>query len=269
MDHGDSEAASNSRISSSGAPSTLHRKEIDMGKGSVVFGLISLVVGLLLAATSYARPPLLARAAVLVVDVQPCFVEGGSLAVAGADAAYVRAAQNATAWLHHKGFLVLGSRDYHPDDHMSFAENNPGHQPFDLIQLPDGRFQVLWPAHCTQTSGDSRALVDNNLFFELVKKGQNPDHDSYSAFQDDGGKETELHAILQKQEISNLIVYGIATDYCVKASVLDALDRGYAVTVVSDLIRGVASGTSLDAIAEMKAAGAKFVETVYDLKFVF
>jgi len=201
--------------------------------------------------------------AVLVIDVQPCFVEGGGLAVTGADQKYVKKANRDTKWLYKKGYLILGSRDYHPPNHISFASNHEGKNPFDIIDTPDGP-QVLWPDHCVQTAGDSRALVDNNIFFELVKKGQDPDHDSYSAFADNGGAETELHAILQAQDIQNLIVYGIATDYCVKASVMHAVDRGYRVIVVENLILGVAPDTSATAIADMKAVGVEFVPKVKD-----
>lgn len=204
--------------------------------------------------------------AVLVIDVQPCFVEGGSLAVSGTNKAYVARVKHDTRLLYIKGYLILGSRDYHPPDHISFASNHPGYNPFDVITLPDGRSQVLWPDHCVQTAGDSRELVDNNIFFELVKKGQDPLYDSYSAFRDDGGADTELHSILQAKGVTHLVVYGIATDYCVKASVLDALNLGYSVTVVENLIRGVAPNTSATAIAEMKAAGAEFVSSVWDVK---
>jgi nicotinamidase/pyrazinamidase len=204
--------------------------------------------------------------AVLVVDVQPCFVTGGTLAVAGADAAYVSYVQRATEWLYQKGFLILGSRDYHPSNHISFASNHPGYKPFDVITLPDGRVQVLWPDHCVQTVGDSRELVDNNLFIELIKKGQDWRYDSYSAFRDDGGANTELHPILHARGVTHLVVYGIATDYCVKASVMDALELGYSVVVVEDLIRGVAPDTSAKAIADMKAAGAVFVPSVKALE---
>ena len=186
--------------------------------------------------------------AVLVIDVQPCFVEAeeGALAVSGTDKAYVNKVKRDTKWFHQKGYMILGSRDYHPEGHISF--------------VPTGS----WPPHCVQTAGDSRALVDNNLFFELIKKGQDPLFDSYSAFKDDGGAETELHAILQAKGIQNLIVYGIATDYCVKFSVLDALDLGYNVVVVEDLNRGVDPGTSATAIADMTTAGAEFVARAKD-----
>jgi len=192
--------------------------------------------------------------AVLVVDVQACFVEDedGALAVSGTDRSYVKKVNRDTKWLSKKGYLILGSRDYHPENHVSFTTYiDPG---------PPGP----WPPHCVQTAGDSRALVDNNLFFELVKKGQDPLYDSYSAFKDDGGAVTELDAILKAQGITHLIVYGIATDYCVKFSVLDAIDLGYSVIVVEDLNRGVDPATTAAAITEMETAGAVFVPRVKD-----
>ncbi len=213
-----------------------------------------------------AAPPTKEGWAVIVVDVQPCFVEGSSLAVFGADDAYVAKVQRDTQWLYHNGYLIFGTRDYHPPEHISFASNHPGHNPFEVIELPDGRQQVLWPDHCIQTAGDSRALVDNNLFLELVKKGQNPLFDSYSAFQDDGGAKTELHPILQAKGVTHLVVYGMATDYCVYASVMDAVDLGYSVTVIEDLIRGVAPETSAAVIERMKAAGVAFLPSVKELK---
>jgi len=108
--------------------------------------------------------------------------------------------------------------------------------------------------------------VDNNLFYELVKKGQDPSYDSYSAFRDDGGANTELDGILKALGVTHLIVYGIATDYCVKATVMDALDLGYSVVVIEDLIRGVAPDTAAQAIADMKAAGAWFLPAVRAMK---
>ena len=231
----------------------------------LVYCVLSVVVLAAMVPGAAAAPATKEGWAAIVVDVQPCFVEGGSLAVSGADHAYVAKVQRDTKWLYRKGYLIFGTRDYHPPDHISFASNHPGHNPFDVIDI-DGRQQVLWPDHCVQTAGDSRALVDNNLFFEIVKKGQNPLFDSYSAFRDDGGAVTELHSILQAEGITHLVIYGIATDYCVYASVMGALERGYSVTVVEDLIRGVAPETSAAVIEEMKAAGVEFVPSVKKLK---
>ena len=232
----------------------------------MAFCVLSIVLLAAMVPGAAAGPDTKGGWAVIVIDVQPCFVEGGSLAVSGADDAYVAKVQRDTKWLYGNGYLIFGTRDYHPPDHISFASNHPGHNLFEVIELPDGRHQVLWPDHCIQTAGDSSMLVDNNLFFELVKKGQNPLFDSYSAFQDDGGAKTELDSILQAKGVTHLVVYGIATDYCVYASVMDAVELGYSVTVVEDLIRGVAPETSAAVIEEMKAAGVEFVPSVKKLK---
>ncbi len=228
-----------------------------------------LLVLLLVVPLASAEVSAQAGTAVLVIDVQPCFVTGGTLAVAGADAAYVNDVRQATKWLHQKGYVIFGTRDYHPAEHMSFYTNYPGANPFDLVCIsgtPENcaKWQVLWPPHCIQTGGDSAALVDNNLFAELIKKGQDIRYDSYSGFQDDGGAATELHAILQAWHVTHLIVYGIATDYCVKASVLHALHSGYSVIVVENLLRGVAPDASASAIIDMINAGAVLKDTVMD-----
>jgi nicotinamidase/pyrazinamidase len=97
--------------------------------------------------------------------------------------------------------------------------------------------------------------VDNNLFLAIVKKGKDKKFDSNSGFQDDGGATTEMNQILQKTGIKELIVYGIATDYCVKATAIDAVAAGYKVTVIEGLSKGVAPDTTAKALEEMKAKG--------------
>ena len=97
--------------------------------------------------------------------------------------------------------------------------------------------------------------MDNNLFLAIVKKGKDKKFDSYSGFQDDGGAKTEMNQILQKNGIKELIVYGIATDYCVKATAIDAVAAGYKVTVIEGLSKGVAPDTTAKALEEMKAKG--------------
>ena len=129
----------------------------------------------------------------------------------------------------------------------------------------DGRPQVLWPPHCIQGTENAKILVDNNLFQAVVKKGKNPKYDSYSGFQDDGGAKTEMDKILKRNGIRKVVVYGIATDYCVKATAIDAADAGYKVIVVEDLCRGVAPDTSKKALEEMKAKGITVMKEL-DLK---
>ena len=124
----------------------------------------------------------------------------------------------------------------------------------------EGRTQVLWPPHCVQETENAKVLLDNDLFLAIVQKGKDQRYDSYSGFQDDGGAKTEMNGILKKNGIKELIVYGIATDYCVKATAIDAADAGYKVTVVEGLSKGVAPDTTAAALDEMKAKGIILVK---------
>jgi nicotinamidase/pyrazinamidase len=201
------------------------------------------------------------RIGVIVVDVQGDFTlwKSGSLAVPGSDEAYVKKVEEVTRCMKRAGFLIFGSQDWHPAEHISFYTNHPGKKPFETIEI-DGRTQVLWPPHCVQGTENARVLLDNNLFLAIVKKGQDPRFDSYSAFQDDGGRKTEMDSILKRNEIGIVVVYGIATDYCVKATALDALANGYKVIVIEDLCRGVAPDTSAKAWEEMKEKGVTVMQ---------
>ena len=203
---------------------------------------------------------------VIVVDMQGDFttLKKGSLAVNGTDEAFVNKVEKATQELAKHGFVIFGTQDWHPADHVSFHVNHNGKKPFELIQI-NGKPQVLWPPHCIQGTENARVLVDNNLFLAIVKKGQDTRFDSYSGFQDDGGAKTEMAKILSRNGIRKVVVYGIATDYCVKATALDAKIAGFTVVVVEDLCKGVAPGTTKKAFKEMAAAGVKIIKTL-DLK---
>ena len=193
---------------------------------------------------------------VIVVDLQGDFTtfKNGSLAVAGTDEAFVSKVQKVTQELSAKGYPIFGTQDWHPADHISFFSNHSGKKPFEAIQI-EGRTQVLWPPHCVQDTENARVLVDNNIFIAIVKKGKDKQFDSYSGFQDDGGAKTEMNQILQKNDIKELIVYGIATDYCVKATAIDAAAAGFKVTVIEGLSKGVAPETTAKALEEMKEKG--------------
>ena len=193
---------------------------------------------------------------VIVVDLQGDFTtyKNGSLAVAGTDEAFVNKVQKVTQELSAKGYPIFGTQDWHPADHISFFSNHAGKKPFEAMQI-EGRTQVLWPPHCVQGTENARVIVDNNLFLAIVKKGKDKKYDSYSGFQDDGGAKTEMNEILQKNGIKEVIVYGLATDYCVKATAIDAADAGYKVTVIEGLSKGVAPDTTAKALEEMKAKG--------------
>lgn len=193
---------------------------------------------------------------VIVVDVQGDFTifKNGSLAVEGTDEAHVKTVEENTKRLKAAGFPIYATQDWHPENHVSFFTNHPGKKAFDVIKL-HGKDQVLWPPHCVQQTPGADILLDRKLFKALVKKGMDPQYDSYSGFQDDGGKKTEMDGILKNNEIKKVVVYGIATDYCVRATTLDALTAGYKVILIKNLCRGVAPDTSQKAIEEMKVKG--------------
>lgn len=198
---------------------------------------------------------------VIVVDMQGDFTtwKSGSLAVEGTDKAFVEKVEKATITLKEKGYPIFATQDWHPAEHVSFYTNHSGKKPFEAIQL-EGRTQVLWPPHCVQQTENAEVLLDNNLFEAIVKKGKDKRYDSYSGFQDDGGAKTKMDEILKKYGIQSVIVYGIATDYCVKATAIDAANAGYKVTVVEGLSKGVAPDTSAKALKEMQAKGITLIK---------
>ena len=202
-----------------------------------------------------------ASAGVIVVDVQGDFTEfkNGSLAVEGTDKAYVKEVEDGTWRLRTSGALIYATQDWHPANHVSFFTSHKGKEAFDVIKL-HGKDQVLWPPHCVQKTPGAEILLDQDLFKAVVKKGMDPEYDSYSGFQDDGGKKTELDKILKEDRINKLVVYGIATDYCVRATALDALAAGYKVVLIKSLCRGVAPETSQKALDEMEAKGVVVLE---------
>ncbi|MEJ2717979.1 MAG: bifunctional nicotinamidase/pyrazinamidase [Deltaproteobacteria bacterium] len=196
------------------------------------------------------------KVGVIVVDLQGDFtkLKKGSLAVNGTDKAYVDKVRDATKALKKKGYLIFATQDWHPADHVSFYTNHKGKKPFQTIKI-NGKTQVLWPPHCVQGTENAKILLDKGLFTAVVKKGKDKKYDSYSGFQDDGGAKTEMDKLLKEKGIKKLIIYGLATDYCVKATALDAAKAGYKVTVIEDLCKGVAPETTAKALKEMKEKG--------------
>lgn len=198
------------------------------------------------------------RTGVIVVDIQGDFTtwKAGSLAVAGTDQSYVESVEQATRRLDERGCSIFATQDWHPPDHVSFYTSHSRKKPFDTVHI-HGRKQVLWPPHCVQGTHNARILVDNNLFLAVIKKGQRREFDSYSGFQDDGGNRTEMDAVLKVNGIQRVIIYGIATDYCVKATALDAVAMGYEVVLIEGLCRGVTPEGIADALEEMRTKGVK------------
>jgi nicotinamidase/pyrazinamidase len=229
-------------------------------KASLIFTL-AILVGALYNVTFANTASAAEKIGVIVVDMQGDFTtyKNGSLAVDGTDQAFIEKVEKTTLMLKEKGHPIFATQDWHPSEHVSFYSNHAGKKPFETIQL-EGRTQVLWPPHCVQNTANAEVLLDHNLFVAIVQKGKDKRYDSYSGFQDDGGAKTEMNQILKKNGIQELIVYGIATDYCVKATAIDAAAAGYKVTVVEGLSKGVAPDTTAKALEEMKAKGITLVK---------
>jgi nicotinamidase/pyrazinamidase len=200
---------------------------------------------------------------VIVVDIQGDFTEvaQGSLAVAGTDRSYVEDVKDALGRLTQAGLTILATQDWHPADHISFFSNHEGKQPFETIEI-DGRTQVLWPPHCVQGTEGARLLVDQDSLRATIQKGMNRQFDSYSGFQDDGGAPTEMDATLKRFGVERVVVFGIATDFCVQATAIDAAEAGYEVVVIESLCRGVDPESSRRAIASMKEAGIVIMDSL-------
>ncbi len=196
--------------------------------------------------------------ALILVDLQKDFLPGGALAVPHGDQVIPIANR-----LQHSFDLVLATQDWHPPDHGSFAANHPGGQPGDVIDL-NGLEQVLWPVHCVQeTTGAAFApALDAHGVKRTFKKGTDPAIDSYSGFFDNGQhKSTGLSQYLRDNGVTNLYILGLATDYCVKFTALDARRSGFDTHVIEDACRGVElkPGNVGAALEEMSRAGVTII----------
>jgi nicotinamidase/pyrazinamidase len=205
-----------------------------------------------------------ADAALIVVDVQNCFTPGGSLAVDKADEIIPLINRIAKAFQN-----VVLTQDWHTPKHISFASSHAGKKPFDVIDLPYGK-QVLWPDHCVQGT-DGAALhrgIDIPHAQLVIRKGFNPLVDSYSAFiEADGKSKTGLDGYLAARGIRTVYVVGLATDFCVAWTAMDARKLGLEAHVVEDACRGIDQQGSLAAAwKSMEAAGVKRMQsTALDL----
>lgn len=195
----------------------------------------------------------------LVVDVQYDFLPGGSLAVADGDAIIPL-----INGLGRKFANVVMTQDWHPEGHISFASSHPGKSPFELIDLPYGP-QVLWPDHCVQGSrgGDFAETLDLPQAQLVIRKGYNPTVDSYSGFQEaDRTTKTGLEGYLRERGLGRVFVVGLATDFCVAWTALDAAAAGFETFVIEDATRAIDSNGSLDkAWADLAAAGVTRITT--------
>ncbi|HHL73069.1 MAG TPA: bifunctional nicotinamidase/pyrazinamidase [Bacteroidetes bacterium] len=196
--------------------------------------------------------------ALILVDLQNDFVPGGALPVQDGDKV-IPVANSVQPHFE----LVVATRDWHPANHGSFAANHPGKKPGDIIEL-NGLQQILWPVHCVQNTHGAEfvAGLETEHISKIFFKGTDPGIDSYSALYDNAHrKSTGLGEYLRDQGVDTVYVLGLATDYCVKFTVLDALAEGFSVCLIEDGCRGVnlSPEDSAKAVAEMREAGAEII----------
>jgi len=199
--------------------------------------------------------------ALLIIDVQADFCPGGALAVADGDAV-VPVINRVQA-----GFeTVVLTQDWHPSDHRSFAVNHPGAEPFSMVEMAYGP-QELWPVHCVQSSPGAALHGDletgrANL---LIRKGFRPEIDSYSAFfENDHATVTGLAGYLRERGIDAVTLAGLATDFCVRFSAVDAAKLGFRVRLIEDACRAIdLDGSLAEAMAEMAEHGVEMIRSDY------
>lgn len=196
--------------------------------------------------------------ALILIDIQNDFLPGGALAVPRGDEVIAPANR-----LQPLFDLVVATQDWHPPNHGSFAANHQSKQPGESIDL-NGLPQVLWPVHCVQGTfgAEFRATLHTGRIARVFQKGTDPAIDSYSGFFDNGRRQaTGLDAYLRDRGVTHVYVAGLATDYCVRATALDARRLGYRVTLIEDACRGVElrPGDVAGAIEEMRSVGVQVV----------
>lgn len=215
--------------------------------------------------------------ALLIIDIQNDFCPGGALAVAGGDE-IIPVVNEMIADFASQGLPIVATQDWHPSGHVSFASAHPGHAIGEVIDLPEPpaegsdhndrdhgqRVQRLWPDHCVQDTHGAELHPNLNVSYlaHVVHKGCDPLLDSYSAFFDnDHASATDLHPWLQEHGVDELVICGLACDYCVKYSALDAHALGYAVTLPLAATRAVEAqpGDSQRAVEEMRRAGVTVI----------
>jgi len=196
----------------------------------------------------------------IVVDIQNDFLPGGALAVKHGNEIIPVVNKLMSSF-----DLVVATQDWHPADHESFASNHQDRKVGEVIDL-HGLAQVLWPDHCIQNTegAELSSEIDPQLIHRIFRKGTDPRVDSYSGFFDNGKKnETGLAAYLKDKQVNELFIVGLATDYCVKFTALDAVSLGFETTIILDAVKAVNLNSEDQelAIQTMKQAGIKTISS--------
>lgn len=201
-----------------------------------------------------------ATKALILVDLQNDFLPGGALEVPNGEDVISPANH-----LQRQFELVVATQDWHPRDHISFADNHPGRKPGDVIEV-HGIEQILWPVHCVQQTTGARLVADleTDGIARVFRKGTDPEIDDYSGFYDNEHRHsTGLGEYLQEHGVGDVYLLGLATDVCVKHTALDARRLGFNTYVIADACRGVdlQPGDVDRALEEMRCAGAEVVQS--------
>jgi nicotinamidase/pyrazinamidase len=182
----------------------------------------------------------LLKTADIVVDCQFDFITNGPLAVPGTDGKWITNILTRILATQEVRHPIIATMDWHPPEHKSFRKSGG-----------------LWPKHCVKDTEGAGLIFSEGLVNEVITKGTVTNAESYSAFQNELGDQTGLDAVLKKLGVNEVIIYGLATDYCVKATALDAIKYGYSTFVALYLCRGVSLKSTRLAIEEMITAGIK------------
>lgn len=194
--------------------------------------------------------------ALVIIDMQNDFIPGGSLAVPEGDK-LVPIINN----LQEKFDLIIATQDWHPQDHSSFAENHSGKKDFEIIEL-GGIDQILWPVHCVQNSEGAQFHSDlkTQKLEAIFRKGTNKEIDSYSGFYDNAHlKSTGLSGYLNEKGVSQLYFCGLAAEYCVYFSIIDALKEGFETFLIEDATKAISKTEFEKAKKEILHAGGKII----------
>ncbi len=198
--------------------------------------------------------------ALLIVDMQNDFMPGGALGIRNADEIITTINE-----LIPRFSLVVVSQDWHPPDHVSFAKSHPGKHVGDVIRVKN-KEQVLWPVHCVRATKGAEIIVElqKDAIVSYFYKGTEKNIDGYSAFFDNARlKSTGLADYLRSRGVDAIYIAGVATEYCVLFSTIDALDLGFSVFVIRDACRGINLHPQDEekALAAMAAKGATIVQS--------
>ncbi len=174
--------------------------------------------------------------ALIVVDMQRDFMPRGALPVPGGDEIIPRCNEYIEEF-RKRGALIVATRDWHPPNHISFKEQGGP-----------------WPAHCVQNTPGAEFVVDLPAGAVIISKATEPDKEAYSGFEG-----TDLAEILRKNGVKRVYVCGVATEYCVKATALDAVKHGFETYLLSDAVKGIRPGDEEQALREMKSAGVRIL----------